>query len=187
MSAKIACDLRYPNPSIQNHSDVRLFLGLKVLLFTLLIPGTVILYFPYSMVLGSATGLHIASLLLALPAGVFILVGLAIYLRCAWDFAVDGLGTPAPIDPPKHLVISGLYRRSRNPMYQGVLLLLLAECLLFPHAGLWIYVGSIALVFQTFVVFYEEPALRKRFGTAYADYCRQVPRWGFAVRDSSSK
>ncbi|AEF98788.1 methyltransferase family protein [Methylomonas methanica] len=177
MSAKIALP-----PVTQTLFDVRFFLAIKVLLFTLLIPGTVILYFPYSMVSASAGGLHIASLLLALPAGVFILIGLAIYLRCAWDFAVDGLGTPAPIDPPKHLVRGGLYRRSRNPMYQGVLLLLLAECLLFPYAGLWTYFGSIALVFQTFVVFYEEPALRKRFGDAYEAYCRQVPRWGFAVR-----
>ena len=174
-------------PVTQTHSDVRFFLGIKVLLFTLLIPGTVILYFPYSMVSASAGGLRIASLPLALPAGFFMLVGLAIYLRCAWDFAVDGLGTPAPIDPPKHLVVRGLYRRSRNPMYQGVLLLLAAECLLFPHAGLWIYVGSIALVFQTFVVFYEEPVLRKRFGGAYQDYCRQVPRWGFTVRMPASE
>lgn len=174
MSAKIA-----GTPVIQTHSDVRLFLGLKVLLFTLLIPGTVILYFPYSMVSASSNGLHVASLPLAIPAGFFILAGVGIYLRCAWDFAVAGLGTPAPIDPPKHLVISGLYRRSRNPMYQGVLLLLLAECLLFPQAGLWVYAGSIALVFQIFVVFYEEPILAKRFGAAYADYCRQVPRWGW--------
>ncbi|MCQ8130393.1 methyltransferase family protein [Methylomonas rivi] len=174
MSAKIA-----RTPANQTYSDVRFFLGLKVLLFTLLIPGTVILYFPYSMVSASSNGLHVGSLALAVPAGLFMLAGVAIYLRCAWDFAVAGLGTPAPIDPPKHLVIGGLYRRSRNPMYQGVLLLLLAECLLFPHAGLWMYAGSIALVFQTFVVFYEEPALAKRFGPAYSDYCRKVPRWGW--------
>ena len=79
-------------------------------------------------------------------------------------------------------MVSGLYRRTRNPMYQGVLLLLLAECLLFPAAGLLTYAMSIAAVFHTFVVFHEESILERRFGQSYRDYCRKVPRWGFALQ-----
>lgn len=150
------------------------------MLFTVLVPGTVIVYFPYSLIAKSGGILQAADLSLALPAGLCMLTGLAIYLRCAWDFAVQGLGTPAPIDPPKKLVVTGLYRRTRNPMYLGVILLLSAECLLFPGAGLLTYALAIATVFHGFVVFYEEPALGARFGESYHDYCAQVPRWGFA-------
>ncbi len=150
------------------------------MLFTLLVPGAVTLYFPYSIL--SRSGGNLQPVSLAFPASVCILLGLAIYLRCAWDFAVEGLGTPAPIDPPKILIVAGLYRWTRNPMYQGVLLILLAECLLFPIRGLSVYTALVALVFHAFVVLYEEPALDARFGVSYRDYCRKVPRWGFAFR-----
>ncbi len=162
---------------------MRFLLAFKVILFTVLVPGAVTLYFPYSLLFRSSGGnLHVASLALAVPACVCILIGMAIYLRCAWDFAIDGLGTPAPLDPPKKLVVTGLYRWIRNPMYQGVLLILLGECLLFADRGLLIYTASFALVFHAFVVFYEEPILRSRFGVSYSDYCRKVPRWNFAFR-----
>lgn len=155
------------------------------MLFIVLVPGTVILYFPYSLVSDSSGALPSVNLLLAVPAGVCMLIGASIFLRCVWDFAVEGLGTPAPIDPPKNLVVTGLYRHTRNPMYQGVLLLLFAECLLFPDAGLLTYALSIATVFHGFVVLHEEPSLRSRFGESYRDYCRKVPRWGFAPRSFS--
>ena len=161
---------------------MRFFLVFKVILFTVLVPGAVTLYFPYLLLSRSGGSLQVASLALAVPACVCILIGTAIYLRCAWDFAIKGLGTPAPIDPPKKLVVTGLYRWIRNPMYQGVLLILLGECLLFLDPGLSIYTASFALVFHVFVVFYEEPILRNRFGASYNDYCRKVPRWDFAFR-----
>lgn len=155
------------------------------MLFIVLVPGTVILYFPYSLVSDSSGALPSVNLLLAVPAGVSMLIGASIFLRCVWDFAVEGLGTPAPVDPPKNLVVTGLYRRTRNPMYQGVILLLAAENLLFPDTGLLIYALSIAATFHTFVVLYEEPALRKRFGDSYIEYCNKVPRWGFASKPFS--
>jgi protein-S-isoprenylcysteine O-methyltransferase Ste14 len=161
---------------------VRFILAFKVILFSVLVPGAVTLYFPYSLLSRSDGNLQAASLVLAIPACACLLVGTAIYLRCAWDFAIDGLGTPAPIDPPKKLVVTGLYRWIRNPMYQGVLLILLGECVLFPDRGLLVYTASFALVFHVFVVFYEEPILRSRFGVSYSDYCRKVPRWNFAFR-----
>ena len=171
-----------PNPSPSTGCIVRFFLAFKVMLFTLLVPGAVTLYFPYSLLSRSGTRLPPDNLALAIPAVACIVVGAALYFRCAWDFAVQGLGTPAPIDPPKKLVVTGPYRWTRNPMYQGVLLILLAECLLFPGRGLWVYAASFALTFHCFVVFYEEPSLGAKFGEPFRDYCRQVPRWGFALR-----
>jgi protein-S-isoprenylcysteine O-methyltransferase Ste14 len=159
---------------------VRFFLAFKVVLFTVLVPGTATLYIPHWLLSGG--GAQAPDWVLGVPAAACTLVGVAVYLRCAWDFAVQGLGTPAPLDPPKRLVVAGLYRRTRNPMYQGVLLILLAECLLFPDVGLAVYAASFALLFHCFVVYYEEPGLNARFGASYADYCDKVPRWGFASR-----
>jgi protein-S-isoprenylcysteine O-methyltransferase Ste14 len=159
---------------------VRFFLAFKVVLFTVVVPGTATLYIPHWLL--SVGGALAAGWALGVPAAACALVGVAVYLRCAWDFAVQGLGTPAPLDPPKRLVVSGLYRRTRNPMYQGVLLILLAECLLFPAPSLAVYAAAFALLFHCVVVFYEEPGLNARFGAPYADYCHKVPRWGFAVR-----
>lgn len=162
---------------------MRFFLAIKVLLFTVLVPGAVTLFFPYRLLSNPYINWQSTHMALNIAALIFMLMGAAIYFRCAWDFAIQGLGTPAPIDPPKQLVIIGLYRRTRNPMYQGVILLLLAECLLFSDQGLLLYVGSIALTFHLFVVFYEEPALRSRFGKSYSDYCLQVPRWGYRFKN----
>jgi protein-S-isoprenylcysteine O-methyltransferase Ste14 len=76
----------------------------------------------------------------------------------------------------------GLYRRTRNPMFQCVLLVLLAEALLFPDPALFGYAGMVALILHLLVVLYEEPRLRAQFGVAYIGYCGQVPRWGVALR-----
>lgn len=104
-------------------------------------------------------------------------IGLVVLLWCFWDFLVKGKGTPAPIDPPKHLVVAGLYRYVRNPMYVGVLLVLLGHFLYFGYWALLIYSGLFFVAVHTFVTRYEEPHLRKLFGTEYEDYCQRVPRW----------
>ena len=108
---------------------------------------------------------------------VFLAAGAAIYLWCAWDFAVKGLGTPAPIDAPKQLVVKGLYRCVRNPMYLGVLCLILSQALSFFSLPILVYFAFIAACFHLFIVVYEEPHLRKAFGEQYEDYCRYVRRW----------
>jgi protein-S-isoprenylcysteine O-methyltransferase Ste14 len=100
---------------------MRLFL--KNLLFTVLVPGTVAVFLPYWMVARSGQALTVDPVRLLL-AGPLMLLGATIYFWCLWDFAVTGRGTPAPIDPPKHLVVRGLYRYVRNPMYVGVLLVI---------------------------------------------------------------
>jgi protein-S-isoprenylcysteine O-methyltransferase Ste14 len=104
-------------------------------------------------------------------------IGAAIYLRCAWDFALAGKGTPAPIDPPKRLVGRGLYRFVRNPMYVGVLLAPLGEAWFFRSWAILVY-ASIAFTWEhLFVVFYEEPALKRKFGESYSDYLARTPSW----------
>jgi len=88
-----------------------------------------------------------------------------------------GLGTPAPIDPPKSLVVNGLYRFVRNPMYVGVVLVLFSEGLLFSSSRLLEYAVLVGAGFFLFVVAYEEPTLRKKFGASYQAYCQAVPCW----------
>jgi len=105
------------------------------------------------------------------------LLGGAIYLRCLWDFAVFGRGTPAPIDAPKRLVIRGLYRYTRNPMYVGALTAILGWAVFFRSLLLVLYACCMAVVFHLFVVLYEEPHLRRVFGAQYDDYCARVGRW----------
>lgn len=106
-----------------------------------------------------------------------IALGASIYLRCAWEFAVRGLGTPAPIAPTKFLVMSGLHRYVRNPMYLGVALVIFGEAILFRASHLVDYGALMLLIAHFFVVFYEEPTLRRQFGASYEQYRQTVPRW----------
>jgi protein-S-isoprenylcysteine O-methyltransferase Ste14 len=106
-----------------------------------------------------------------------ILLGASIYFWCAWDFTFSGKGTPAPIDPPKELVARGLYGYVRNPMYIGVLSLLLGEALFLASSRLFMYAGVVFCFFFLFIIAYEEPALRQKFGESYQRYCENVPRW----------
>jgi protein-S-isoprenylcysteine O-methyltransferase Ste14 len=114
--------------------------------------------------------------LLAL-AIILLVLGIAGYLWCALDFAFRGRGTPFPGDPPKVLVVKGLYKYVRNPMYISVLTVLLGECALFASWQLLEYSAAVAVMFHLFVLIYEEPALRRQMGPAYEDYCREMRRW----------
>jgi protein-S-isoprenylcysteine O-methyltransferase Ste14 len=106
-----------------------------------------------------------------MAAGAFVL------LWCVRDFYVAGIGTLAPWDPPKHLVVQGLYRFVRNPMYIGVLLLVLGWSLLFLSPLLFLYATSLAIGFHLRVVKYEEPKLKAQFGRQWVLYRQSVPRW----------
>ncbi|MGO8789502.1 MAG: methyltransferase family protein [Terriglobia bacterium] len=147
---------------------------LKTLVFVILVPGTVLLYVPYLLLAKEVSRPESWINWLALAPSA---IGAAILLKCAWDFAVVGLGTPAPIDAPKSLVVSGLYRFVRNPMYVGVALVLFSEAALFSSLRLLEYALLVAAGFSIFVLAYEEPALRRRFGASYKAYCQAVPRW----------
>jgi protein-S-isoprenylcysteine O-methyltransferase Ste14 len=149
---------------------------IKTIIFTILVPGTVTVLVPYWLLSSSPSP--------PLRLGPFryfglipILIGAAIYFWCAWDFTFAGRGTPAPIDPPKELVVRGLYRYVRNPMYVGILSILVGEALLFSSRTLLVYTVIVFTLFFLFVTIYEEPHLKKKFGEPYRRYCNSVPRW----------
>ena len=155
----------------------------KTALFTIVAPGTVALYLPQMLRDGSADHLaNLARSVYAYPWVALFLCGAAIYLRCAWDFAAKGLGTPAPIDAPRVLVVKGLYRFTRNPMYVGVAAMIAAQAGYYRSGSLAIYLLVVLLAFHTFVRLYEEPTLHRLFGEAYETYCRTVPRWLLRLR-----
>jgi protein-S-isoprenylcysteine O-methyltransferase Ste14 len=151
-------------------------LFLRSLFFALILPGSVTLLIPYFIL--SARGIVVPHWgPVQYVAGVVIAAGAAVLIRCIADFARIGRGTLAPVDPPKTLVVRGLYRYVRNPMYVGVLWVLLGEALLFRSVPLLTYTAIWFVVVNLFVVFYEEPALRARFGESYEQYRRAVRRW----------
>lgn len=111
-------------------------------------------------------------------AGVLLVAGgLVALLECFARFALLGRGTPAPVAPTESLVVSGLYRFVRNPMYLGVLAAVTGQALLLGSAALVKYAAVLSLLFHAFVVGYEERALGRRFGDSYEAYRRQVRRW----------
>ena len=150
---------------------------LKNIVFTILVPGTVTILIPYWIVTRSSVAMPSQWGMPQYLAPVPALLGVSVYLRCVWDFASVGRGTPAPIDPPKVLVVRGLYRYVRNPIYLGVLLLLSGEAVFFESWALVRYAIAMFVVSHLFVVLYEEPNLRRRFGEPYERYCRSVRRW----------
>ena len=153
----------------------RLWAVAKTIVFTIFVPGTIAGYVPYRLTRGAIAVLPADWLgfLGLLPAA----FGVGLYLHSAWQFAVTGLGTPAPIDPPKTLVVRGAYRWTRNPLYVAVTSVLLGEVLMVRSAALAHYAAAVFAGFFAVVLVYEEPVLRAKFGGAYEDYCARVPRW----------
>jgi protein-S-isoprenylcysteine O-methyltransferase Ste14 len=149
----------------------------KLAVFTVLVPGTVTVWLPLFLLYpgirrGPIAGPGPRAAGLALVA-----IGAAGYLWCALDFAFFGKGTPAPIDMPKVLVVRGLYRFTRNPMFISILLLLVGESVLFWSARLLEYAAAVGIFFHLFVLLQEEPTLRRKMGAAYERYTQDVPRW----------
>jgi len=150
-----------------------MWLFLKNVAFLVLVQGTAAVYVPLYVLTREPFSLDGFRWL-----GLIALIAGAIdVLWCDWDFWRQGRGTPAPIDAPKVLVIRGLYRRVRNPMYIGVLFVLVGEAVLFASWAIAIYAWLAAAAFHLVVVLYEEPALRDKFGAAYEEYLKRVPRW----------
>ena len=151
-------------------------LTLRSLFWTLLLPGAVAGYVPWRFF-----GLDRAAFRLAGPLDVIallcILAGGALLVSCIVDFAVAGRGTLSPADPPRYLVVRGLYRYVRNPMYLSVTTIVLGEALLTWSRSLTVYWAFWFLCANLFVLGYEEPALRRRFGASYERYTQRVGRW----------
>ncbi len=151
---------------------------LKNLAYTIVVPSTVAIYVPWGLVSDQPA---ITGIGLLLSSALFVLGG-AVYSWCIWDFATFGKGTPSPFDPPKHLVIRGLYHYMRNPMYGGVLTLLFGWMALFPYPRLLLYGLSVGLCIHLLVLLYEEPHLQKVFGASYDEYRTHVGRWAPKIR-----
>ena len=146
-------------------------------LFLVVVPGTFAGVIPWLI-----SGWRFQAPLMAMPAlrvvgGLMILAGAPALLDSFARFALLGRGTPAPPLPPDRLVVSGLYRVVRNPMYVSVLLLIFGQALMFGDGRLLIYGAIVAVAFHLFIVFYEEPSLVRRFGSPYERYRAHVRRW----------
>ena len=154
----------------------RLSLALRSLLWTILLPGVVAGYIPWRFFGLSHVQLDITNPLTAL-ALLLIAAGAALLIACTWEFAARGKGTLSPVDPPKELVVQGLYRYVRNPMYLSVSTIVLGEALLARSRALVVYWVILFVAANLFVMLYEEPALRRQFGESYTRYQEGVGRW----------
>jgi protein-S-isoprenylcysteine O-methyltransferase Ste14 len=151
--------------------------------WTVVLPGVVAGYLPWrffglrSVVIDLRSPLHWAALLL-------IFAGVALLTVCIFEFARTGRGTLGPLDPPRVLVVRGLYRYVRNPMYLSVTLIVWGEVFLTRSSGLLLFWLAWFVAANLFVRGYEEPALRRKFGSDYDRYVATVPRWwpGLGIR-----
>jgi protein-S-isoprenylcysteine O-methyltransferase Ste14 len=152
------------------------WVALRALVWSALFVVVVAIYLPTTYF-----GLAPSRASIATPAGVAGLLGIGagalLMIACVTEFATRGRGTPAPMDPPRHLVVRGPYRVVRNPMYLGMVLVLLGELALAPSRGLAAYIVGWFAFIHLLVVLYEEPTLRRKFGSAYEAYTLEVRRW----------
>ena len=147
------------------------------MLFFGIAPGVVAGWIPYAL-----SGWRFEPALLGFPAGriaggTLIVIGLGVLVDCFRRFALEGVGTPAPVAPTEYLVGSGSYRYVRNPMYLAVISVILGQGILLGSPTLLGYAGVVWLAFHLFVCAYEEPTLRKQFGESYRTYQARVRRW----------
>jgi protein-S-isoprenylcysteine O-methyltransferase Ste14 len=145
-------------------------------LFFAVAPGVVAGFVPWLLTDWEVRGRETLPLLRLL--GIFLLVAGACALVGAFvRFVVEGLGTPAPVAPTEHLVVGGLYRYVRNPMYTAVVATILGQALVLRQPVLLLYAALVAATVATFVHLYEEPTLSRRYGAEYDAYRAAVPRW----------
>jgi protein-S-isoprenylcysteine O-methyltransferase Ste14 len=148
--------------------------ALKSLLFFILVASIGAIYIPFYLLPGQP---QVETGLFAFLAFPLWLLGGVMILWCFWNFTFHGHGTPAPIDPPKELVVTGLYRYVRNPIYLGVLTIIIGHFLWFKTIWMLVYAVAAFLFFHLFITLFEEPTLKRKFGAVYESYCKSVPRW----------
>jgi protein-S-isoprenylcysteine O-methyltransferase Ste14 len=145
--------------------------------FLVIAPGTVAVYVPWRITRWQF-GRPLVGIPLARAAGILLLAaGLPVLLDSFARFAMEGLGTPAPVAPTKRLVVGGFYRYVRNPMYVAVASVILGQGLLFGSVGVLEYGAAVCVAFHLFVLLYEEPVLGAKYGEEYERFAAQVPRW----------
>src|SRR5215467_8591384 len=146
-------------------------------LFLVVAPGSLAVWVPWTLCRWRFAPPLLGLLSLRILGALLIAAGLPVLLDSFARFAIQGLGTPARIAPPQHLVVTGLYRYVRNPMYVAVVSLIFGQGLLFGSVGVLEYGMVVWLAFHIFVLVYEEPTLRAKFGDEYKEFCANVRRW----------
>jgi protein-S-isoprenylcysteine O-methyltransferase Ste14 len=149
--------------------------ALGSLLFLVVAPGIVVGVIPWWLTSGWTPGSTLVAL--QIVGWILIVLGVAAVLWAFAQFVLDGLGTPAPIAPTRTLVVGGLYRFVRNPMYVSLLLAILGQALVLGRWNLLVYAVVVWILPALFVKFYEEPTLVRTYGEAYEEYRRHVPAW----------
>ena len=155
-------------------SDPRLRAAVGSLLFLVVEPGVVAGLVPWAL-----TGWKVADppLIIAVLGYVILAAGVAVLLHAFVRFVIEGVGTPAPVAPTRHLVIGGLYRYVRNPMYVAVALTIIGQAMVLGRPGLLLYAVVFGVAVGSFVHFYEQPTLTSQFGAEYEAYRAAVPPW----------
>lgn len=146
-------------------------------LFFFLAPGVVAGLVPWLLSHWTFRSTTWDSLPLRWTGAAFVAIGLGALIECFVRFALRGRGTPAPLLPTEVLIVSGLYRFVRNPMYVAVFLIVAGQGVLFGSTPILLYAACVWIAFTLFVLLYEEPTLRRRFGQQYSEYCTHVHRW----------
>jgi protein-S-isoprenylcysteine O-methyltransferase Ste14 len=139
-------------------------------------PGIVAVYIPWRY-FGVAHALAVRNGLVEILGLTCMSTGFSLLATCVWEFARSGRGTLSPVDPPRQLVVRGLYRYVRNPMYVAVTAIILGEAIIARSVDLVIYWAIFFFLASAFVILYEEPYLRRRFGASYEEYTATVGRW----------
>ena len=145
------------------------------IVFLVIAPGVVAGLAP-GLISGWQTAERLPGSARALGAGLVLLGALAL-LHAFARFAIEGVGTPAPVAPTERLVVGGLYRHVRNPMYLAVLAVIAGQAILLGSVAVAVYGAAVAIAIGSFARLYEEPALRRQFGADYERYCASVPAW----------
>lgn len=148
--------------------------ALKSLLYLIFEAGVFALYVPLTFF---RSGPRLETGVFSFLAIPLWLIGSLVILWCFRDFTFKGRGTPLPTDPPRELVITGPYRYVRNPIYVGVALIYMGYFLWFGYWAILIYSALAFIGVHAFVVLYEEPTLKRKFGASYEEYLERVPRW----------
>jgi protein-S-isoprenylcysteine O-methyltransferase Ste14 len=153
------------------------------LVFLALAPGVVAGLLPWLLTDWDSTDPPLA---LQLAGGALIAAGAAVLLSAFGRFVIEGMGTPAPVAPTEHLVVGGLYRHVRNPMYVAVAAAIIGQAALLGRPGLLLYALAFVAAVAAFVRLYEEPVLSRRYGAEYEAYRAGVPAWRPRLRPWSS-
>ena len=151
--------------------------ALETILATIFVPGTACFLVPYLLLRAAGTARMPSFGVVQFLSVVIAVLGSAMVVWVSAAFVRIGRGTPVPIHPPSRFVASGLYRYVRNPMYAGALLIMLAWAAYFGSVWILLYAAGFWIVFTVFLIVFEEPQLRRRFGAEYENYVKTVPRW----------